>query len=61
MNLTGLFDLFRHTAGTPSRPITGRSLTFGEIDERSSRRSPSVVQRGVQAGDRLCVQLPNCL
>src|SRR5947208_15466494 len=62
MNLTGLFDLSlidrRDAAAVEFR---NRTLTFGEIDERSNRVAHLFAQRGLKAGDRLCVYLVNCL
>jgi malonyl-CoA/methylmalonyl-CoA synthetase len=62
MNLTGLIDLsFVGRRNVVGLEFQGRSLTFGEIDERSNRVAHLLVQRGFQAGDRLCVHLSNCL
>ncbi len=36
-----------------------RTLTFGEVEARSSRMAQALAARGVRAGDRLAVQLPN--
>jgi malonyl-CoA/methylmalonyl-CoA synthetase len=62
MNLTDLFDLsFVDRRNTVALEFQGRSLTFGEIDERSNRVAHLLKQRGFEPGDRLCVHLPNCL
>src|SRR6266700_1179760 len=62
MNLTGLFDLsFVDRRETVALEFQNRTLTFGEIDERSNRVAHLFQQRGLQAGDRLCVYLSNCL
>ena len=62
MNLSGLFDLsFIDRRSAVALEFQGRSLTFGEIDERSNRAAHLLVQRGFKAGDRLCVRLVNCL
>ena len=62
MNLTDLFDLsFVGRRNTVALEFQGRSLTFGEIDERSNRVAHLLKQRGLETGDRLCVQLANCL
>jgi malonyl-CoA/methylmalonyl-CoA synthetase len=67
MQLTDLFDLslvgrasadalkFEHADGTVS------TLTFGEIDSRSSRIARLFASRGIVRGDRLCIFLPNCV
>jgi len=36
-----------------------RTLTFGDIEARSNRIAGTLAARGVRAGDRLAVQLPN--
>jgi malonyl-CoA/methylmalonyl-CoA synthetase len=62
MNLTDLFDLsFVERRDAIALEFQGRSLTFGEIDERSNRAAHLLAQRGFEAGDRLCVYLANCL
>ena len=62
MNLTDLFDLsFVDRRNAVALEFQGRSLTFGEIDERSNRVAHLLRQRGFEPGDRLCVHLPNCL
>jgi len=63
-----LLDLFRPSlvgraarlalvVGPPGRPV--RTLTFGEIEERSNRMAHVLAARGLGAGDRLAVQLAN--
>jgi malonyl-CoA/methylmalonyl-CoA synthetase len=62
MNLTNLFDLsFLDRRNAVALEFQGRSLTFGEIDERSNRVAHLFAQRGFKPGDRLCVHLVNCL
>jgi malonyl-CoA/methylmalonyl-CoA synthetase len=62
MNLINLFDLsFIDRRDAIALEFQGRSLTFGEIDERSNRVAHLLKQRGFVAGDRLCVYLANCL
>jgi malonyl-CoA/methylmalonyl-CoA synthetase len=39
----------------------GKEYTFGEIDERSDRMAAFLTQHGFVPGDRLGVQLPNCI
>ena len=62
MNLCDLFDLSlkgrRECIGLEFR---GRHFTFGEIDTRSNRLAGLFAQRGLRAGDRLCVYLANCV
>src|SRR5262245_59220919 len=62
MNLTDLFDLsFIGRRDAVALELRNQSLTFGEIDERSNRVAHLFQQRGLQAGDRLCVYLANCV
>lgn len=62
MNLCDLFDLSlkgrRDAVGLEFR---GRHFTFGEIDGRSNRLARLLAERGLRAGDRLCVYLANCV
>jgi malonyl-CoA/methylmalonyl-CoA synthetase len=62
MNLNHLFDWSlaarRDEIGLE---FAGESCTFGEIDARGNRMAQCLARRGFQAGDRLCVYLPNCL
>jgi malonyl-CoA/methylmalonyl-CoA synthetase len=39
----------------------GVEYTFGEIDRRSDAMAAALVQRGLAQGDRICVQLANCI
>ena len=62
MNLGHLFDLsFTGRRDCVGLEFQGRSLTFGEIDGRANRTAQALLRRGLKTGDRLCVQLPNCL
>jgi len=62
MNLTHLFDLsFRGRREAAALEFAGRTYTFGEIDDRSNRMAALFRERGLEAGDRLCVYLSNCL
>src|SRR5881394_205621 len=62
MTLTQLFDLsLRGRRDTPALEFAGTVYTFGEIDDRSNRMAQYLLSRGLKAGDRLCLQLPNCL
>ena len=61
MNLTNLFDLsFRGRKESVALEFAGRTCTFGEIDDRSNRMAALFRERGLEAGDRLCVYLSNC-
>ncbi len=62
MTLTHLFDLsLRGRRDVPALEFAGQTFTFGEIDERSNRMAQFLLSRGLKTGDRLCVQLPNCV
>ncbi len=62
MNLTDLFDLsFVDRRNAVALEFQGQKLTFGEIDDRSNRMARLFIERGLRAGDRLCVYLANCL
>jgi malonyl-CoA/methylmalonyl-CoA synthetase len=39
----------------------GSEYTFGEIDQRSDRMAAYLVDQGLGQGDRVCVQLANCI
>ena len=60
MNLIHLFDLSlvgrREVAALE---WLGRTFSFGELDTRSNRLAQALLQRGLSAGDRLCVYLSN--
>jgi malonyl-CoA/methylmalonyl-CoA synthetase len=65
MNLTTLFDLsLIGRANRPALEYTGRdgqlvTLTFGDVETRANRMANELAARGLVAGDRLCVHLPN--
>jgi malonyl-CoA/methylmalonyl-CoA synthetase len=62
MNLTDLFDFsFLDRRADAALEFQGRTLSFGEIDERSNRLAHLLTARGLERGDRLCCYLPNCL
>lgn len=62
MNLTQLFDFsLTLRCNQPALEFDGRTYTFGEIEHRSNQMAECLVRRGLKAGDRLCVYLPNCL
>jgi malonyl-CoA/methylmalonyl-CoA synthetase len=62
MTLPQLFDLSlagrRDAVGLE---FDGATYTFGEMDARSNRMAQFLAARGLKAGDRLCLQLPNCV
>ena len=62
MTLTQLFDLsLRGRAGDVALEFDGGAYTFGEIDARSDRMAQYLLSRGLKTGDRLALQLPNCV
>jgi malonyl-CoA/methylmalonyl-CoA synthetase len=62
MNLRDLFNLSlvnrRDEIGLEWK---SEQYTFGEIDQRSDQMASALVERGLTQGDRLCVQLANCV
>lgn len=62
MNLIQLFDLsFLGRRDSTALEFEGHTWTFGEIDTRSNRMAHLFLERGLTAGDRLCVYLANSL
>jgi malonyl-CoA/methylmalonyl-CoA synthetase len=62
MHLTQLFDLsLRGRRDRPALEWQGRTLTFGEVDDRAARMARVLLSRGLARGDRLCVFLANGL
>lgn len=64
MQLHDLFDAsLIARAAAPALDLDGpegvRTLTFGELDRRANRMAHVLEARGVAAGDRVAVQLPN--
>ena len=62
MNLGHIFDL--SLAGRPhaaALEFQGREFTFGEIDARASRMANALSARSFTQGDRVAVQLANCV
>jgi len=62
MNLRDLFNLSlinrRDEVGLEWK---GAEYTFGEIDHRSDQMAAALIEKGLTQGDRLCVQLANCI
>lgn len=62
MTLTGLFNLsLKGRAGETALEFQGRRFTFGELDARAARTAAALAARGFIPGDRLAVQLANCV
>ena len=62
MTLNQLFDLsFSLRCGQIGLEWQSRSFTFGEIGARARRMANALRSRGFQTGDRLAVQLANCV
>ncbi len=60
MNLTDLFTLsLRMRRDKVALEFDGASYTFGELEDQSNRAAQHLLQRGLRAGDRLCVYLAN--
>ncbi|MEO8380804.1 MAG: AMP-binding protein [Acidobacteriota bacterium] len=62
MNLLHLFDhSLLGRAASPALEWAGRTYTFGELETRSNRVAHALRARGYVHGDRLAVQLANCI
>jgi len=62
MNLTHLFDSsLRGRRDSIALEFANQTYTFGDLDSRSNRLAGVFAQRGLRAGDRLCVYLANCV
>jgi malonyl-CoA/methylmalonyl-CoA synthetase len=62
MNLANLFDLsLTGRRGAEALEFQGAVYTFGDIDARSNRMAQLLLSKGFTQGDRLCVQLSNCV
>jgi len=62
MTLTQLFDLsFVGRRDEIALEFDGPAYTFGEIDARSNRMAHWLTAQGLTRGDRLALQLPNCV
>jgi malonyl-CoA/methylmalonyl-CoA synthetase len=59
VTLPELFDLSLVLRRDRPALVADRAYTFGEIDARASRMARTLAARGVRAGDRLCIYLPN--
>ena len=38
----------------------GRSLTYGQVGSRASALTVALSELGIEAGDRIAINLPNC-
>ena len=58
-----LADLFAQSLVVSHNKVglewNGRTFTFGDLDERATRTARTLTARGLSAGDRLAVYLPN--
>ncbi|HLY20769.1 MAG TPA: AMP-binding protein, partial [Bryobacteraceae bacterium] len=62
LTITNLFDLsFINRRTAPALEFQDRTFTFGDLDSRANRTANALAARGLAPGDRLAVQLPNCL
>src|SRR5690349_5916571 len=63
--ITTVADIVRvRAAATPDAlayVLDGRTLTFAELDDRSSRVAQALAAAGVGAGDRVAILDKNCL
>jgi long-chain acyl-CoA synthetase len=54
--------LKRRAAASPEHPailFEGSTITYRELDERSSQLAHAMAERGIAAGDRIAIFLPN--
>ncbi|MGA3190348.1 MAG: acyl-CoA synthetase [Bryobacteraceae bacterium] len=62
MNLRDLFNLsLVNRRDELALEWQGEQYTFGEIDRRSDRMAAALAHRDITQGDRVCVQLANCI
>jgi malonyl-CoA/methylmalonyl-CoA synthetase len=62
VTLMHLFDLsLTGRRSAAALEFGDRTFTFGELEERSNRVAHLLANRGLRAGDRLCVYLVNCV
>ena len=62
MNLSDLFNLsLVNRRDEVALEWKGQEYTFGEIDQRSGRMAAALLEQGLSQGDRVCVQLANCI
>lgn len=62
MTLVDLFDLsLVGRRDVVALEWQGREYTFGDVENRSNRVAQLLLARGFQKGDRVCVQLANCI
>jgi malonyl-CoA/methylmalonyl-CoA synthetase len=62
VTLSQLFDLsLVLRREKPALAAGDQRYTFGDIDARASRMARALAARGVAAGDRLCIYLPNSI
>ena len=58
---SGDHGVFGYSARDAALEFDGRTYTFGEIDARSNRMAQYLLGRDLKTGDRLALQLPNCV
>ncbi|MEU3337900.1 AMP-binding protein [Streptomyces sp. NPDC006668] len=59
-DLSGLLRQWSRTHGERTALVhTGRRITYTELDRRVDRTAAGFLQQGIEAGDRVVVQLPN--
>jgi malonyl-CoA/methylmalonyl-CoA synthetase len=62
MNLSELFDpSLKGRRDAIALEFQDQAYTFGELEFRSNRVAQCLLRNGFDAGDRLCVYLPNCV
>jgi malonyl-CoA/methylmalonyl-CoA synthetase len=62
LTLTDLFDLsLVGRRDCEALEFQGHTYTFGDIESRSNRMANLLLAKGFRTGDRLCVQMANCI
>jgi malonyl-CoA/methylmalonyl-CoA synthetase len=62
VNLSELFDFsLKERRDAVALEFQNQTYTFGELDSGSNRAAHWLLSNGFNAGDRLCVYLPNCV
>ncbi|MCC6413442.1 MAG: AMP-binding protein [Saprospiraceae bacterium] len=54
-------ESFKKYADSPAYVSMGKTLTFGEVDKLSAQFGAYLLSRGLEAGDRVAIMMPNLL
>lgn len=56
-----LNECFQKYAGNPAFECMGKRVSYKEVDQMSTQFAAYLHSRGMQAGDRIALMMPNCL